>query len=35
MAKAMRPFRNSQAAYWLSGPQTDVQTDPPPLIGPA
>ena len=34
MAKAMGSFRDSQALSWLSGPRTDVTTEPP-LIGPA
>ena len=29
MAKAMMPFKNSQTPSWLSGPRTDVPTDPP------
>jgi len=29
VAKAMRPFRDSQARYWLSGPRTDVPAEPP------
>ena len=29
MAKAMGPFRDSHAPYWLSGPRTDVPTEPP------
>ena len=33
MAKAMVPFRDSQAPSWLSGPRTDVPSEPP-LIGP-
>ena len=32
MAKAMGPFRDSLAPYWLSGHQTDVPAEPP-LIG--
>ena len=34
MAKDMGPFRDSQVLSWLSGPQTDVPAEPPPLIGP-
>ena len=28
MAKAMGPFRDSQAPSWLSWPQTDVSAEP-------
>jgi hypothetical protein len=29
MVKDIGPFRDSQAPSWLSGPQTDVPTEPP------
>ena len=32
VAKSMGPFRDSQAPFWLTGPRSDVATEPP-LIG--
>ena len=29
MAKAMGPFRDSQAPSWLSGPRADIPAEPP------